>query len=378
MSTFFVITFAFLFPALMLFLKVKYKRDWISPIVFCYLLGIIIGNLNLTFDTQASSLISEISVSLAIPILLFSSNLIGWLKHSRKTFLSFFFGVISVILSSTVAYFIFSEQLENGWKVAGMMIGVYTGGTPNMSAIGLGLDVNKEIFVLLNSADIALSSIYFLFLITFAKKFLSLFLPEFNPVIKSEKETEISEKPESLSFSRRSIMAISISIGTAVLILGTGVGISFLIFNRMQPAIIILIITTLGIAASFIKPIHNLVGTYKTAEYLLLIFAVSIGSLANFSELAQQSSSIFYFAGFVLISSISLHFLLALVTRIDTDTLFQKATFKSGTIQAVRLNEIEYNLFARRYLFTSTLDEDLKVELTLVGMITNSECMRSQ
>ena len=60
-----------------------------------------------------------------------------------------------------------------------MLIGVYTGGTPNMSAIGLALGVKEEIFLLLNSADIFFCAFYFIFLITVAKIFLGFFLPPY-------------------------------------------------------------------------------------------------------------------------------------------------------------------------------------------------------
>jgi len=326
MSTLLLSIFFLLLPVLMLYLNAKYKKAWISPIVFCYLGGIILGNLNLKFDTKVSSLFSEISVSLAIPILLFSSNFFQWLKHSQKTFLSFFLGMLSVVIASSAAYFVFRSQMDDGWKVAGMLIGVYTGGTPNMSAIGLGLEVKEEIFVLLNSADIIFSTLYFLILITFAKKILSRFLPPFKPVMKENDGQSESTNQDALTLSFKSVKAITFGIGTAAIILGAGVGISLLLFGKMQPAIIILTITTLGIASSFIKSVHKLEGTYQTAEYLLLIFAVSIGSMANFNDLVQQSSSVFYFVGFVLIVAIILHFLFALIARIDTDTFMITST----------------------------------------------------
>ena len=259
---------------------------------------------------------SEISVSLAIPILLFSSNFLGWLKHSRTTFISFFLGVVSVVFACVIAYLIFNPKIEDSSKVAGMMIGVYTGGTPNLSAVGLGLSVKKEVFVLLNSADIVFSGIYFLFLITLGKKLISKFLPRFISIYNPKNEIQNNENTvDKVNISNSQIKtnpkSIIISIGSALGILSIAAGISMLFLGKMAPAIIILIITTLGIGASFIKQAHNLNGTYQTAEYLLLIFAVAMGSLANFSDLIQGSSAIFYFCGFVLISSVLMHFLMA-------------------------------------------------------------------
>lgn len=310
----------------MLYLNERFKKAWISPIVFCYLAGILIGNLSLDIDTQFSTDFSGVSVSLAIPILLFSSNLLQWLKHSKKTFLSFFLAVVAVLIASSIAYFLFRSNIEDCWKAAGMMVGVYTGGTPNMQAIGLGLGTNPEVRVLLNSADVVVGSLYFLFLITFAGKFFSWLLPSYKPVEgNSNKEEKLNEET-STNFSIKNLRPVLTGIAVSVLILGAGAGISLLVPDSMQSAVIILCITTLGFGASFIKSIHKLPYTEQTAEYLLLIFAVSIGTLANFAELAQQSPDIFYFVGFVFLGSIVIHLVFAVIVRIDRDTFLITST----------------------------------------------------
>jgi hypothetical protein len=60
-----------------------------------------------------------------------------------------------------------------------MLIGVYTGGTPNMMSIGAGLNVNEALLGALNVADTICGAIYFLFIITIGKWLLEKFLPPF-------------------------------------------------------------------------------------------------------------------------------------------------------------------------------------------------------
>jgi uncharacterized membrane protein len=86
------------------------------------------------------------------------------------------------------------------------------------------------------------------------------------------------------------------------------------------------VITTLGIAFSFSSKVQKLKGAYESAEYLLLVFAIAMGGLANFSELIKSSSEIFYFCGLVVICSVMLHFFLATIFRIDTDTVIITST----------------------------------------------------
>jgi uncharacterized membrane protein len=117
-----------------------------------------------------------------------------------------------------------------------------------------------------------------------------------------------------------------ISIGLSVIISAIAVLFSLLFKESIATPIIILILTTLSISASFSRRINSLQGTYETAEYLLLIFAIAIGSTANFSELLKESSLIFTFCGIVVGSSIILHILFSIIFRIDTDTLIITST----------------------------------------------------
>ena len=178
------LSFIFLLPALTIYLEKHYKIfKLLSPILLCYVAGIISGNIPfITLDKELLKKVTIVSICLAIPLLLFSSNFIKWLKHAKETLLSFFLGVAGVVISSIIAYSIFKGSIEESREASAMMIGVYTGGTPNMMAIGMALGVKEEIIVLLNSADILFSSIYLIFLITIAQRFLLMFLPKFKSI----------------------------------------------------------------------------------------------------------------------------------------------------------------------------------------------------
>jgi uncharacterized membrane protein len=317
-----------LFPALTIYLEKHYKAfKLLSPILLCYLVGIIFGNIPfITLDKELLTLVTEVSISLIIPLLLFSSNFIKWLKQAKKTILSFFLGVTGVIISSILAYSLFRNQIEESRQASAMMIGVYTGGTFNMSAIGIALGVKKELFILLNSADIFFSGIYFIFLITVAQRFLLMFLPEY----KSVEGVIVDDNVNELVFRRLSlakkIKLILISFLLAVFIVVIAVCISWIIKKDIVAPIVILVITTLGIAFSFNSKVQKLKGAYESAEYLLLVFAVAMGGMADFSELIKASSEIFYFCGVVVICSVVLHYLLAAIFRIDTDTVIITST----------------------------------------------------
>ena len=292
--------------------------EWISPIVLAYLVGIAIGNL-FEVDTDFSTTVSEAMVLLAIPLLLFSTDVRKWLRIARPAMISFGLAAVSVMTVSAVAAWAFADRHIETWKMAGMTVGVYTGGTPNMSAIGVAVDVSDETFVLMNGADVVLSAVYLLFLMTVGRKVLGRFLPAFETPLDDGEVVEIGGG----DFGWRQIAS---ALGLAVLVGGVVAGLVSLIAGELPVAPVILGITTLGLAASFNPRIRSMPGTYETGEYLLLIFAVAIGTLADVRELADSFSEVFVFVAAVFVAAILLHYLLARLFRIDTDTVLITST----------------------------------------------------
>ena len=233
--------------------------EWISPIVLAYLLGIAIGNL-FDIDTDFTTSVSEAMVLLAIPLLLFSTDVRKWLRIARPAMISFGLAAVSVMVVSAATAWALADRHVETWKMAGMTVGVYTGGTPNMSAIGVAVDVSDETFVLMNGADVVLSALYLLFLMTIGRRVLARFLPAFDV---SNQEDEIEDERSEFGWQQ-----VTAALGLAVLVGGIVAGVVLLITGELPVAAVILGITTLGLAASFAPRIRALPGTYETGEYL--------------------------------------------------------------------------------------------------------------
>ena len=320
-----LIAFLLSFPLLVMWAEGKSKVvRWVSPIIVCYLVGITLGNIpGLSLNGEVLETTTGISVILAIPLLLFSANLPVLLKQVRPALFSFFLGITGVIVCVLLAYWIFGDRVSDAPAVSGMMIGVYTGGTQNMSAIGMGLGVEEETFILLNSADILFSGAYFLFLLTVVKRIMARFLPAYK---KGQNGTDSKETEQVSQEKVGSFVQIMTGLAIAIALVGIAIGTSLLIFGELVEPLLILIITTLGIAASFFPMVRILPGTFNTANYMLLVFALAMGSMANFSELLAASSALFWFCGFVVFGSILLHYLLAILFKVDRDTLIITST----------------------------------------------------
>jgi uncharacterized membrane protein len=66
--------------------------------------------------------------------------------------------------------------------------------------------------------------------------------------------------------------------------------------------------------------------SYPAGQYLILVFCVSVGALADLKILLEAAPSLFLFVGFCLFGSFVLHVFLARIAKIDVDTVLVTST----------------------------------------------------
>ena len=297
---------------------------WLGPVIICYAVGIVLGNLpGLAPSTQLSLSVSEAAVPLAIPLLLFSSDVRRWMRLAPTTLLSFVLACVSAMVGAAVVGLLNRDGSDEWWKMSGMLVGVYTGGTANMNAIGLALRVREETLILLNTADIVVGAVYLLFLVTVAQRVALLFLPPF-PRATGWDDAEAPEQ-EVLPLGRRA-RGMGLAFVLAALLVGVSVGTSLLLLGALEAPLVLLLLTSLSLGASFHPAVRQLPGSYALGDYALLVFCVAVGTLADASRLGEASLFVFAFCAAVVAVSVGLHFALAALFRIDADTALITST----------------------------------------------------
>jgi len=184
MSPILLAVFFILTPAFVVFLCRKYPvLDKLGPALLCYGLGMLIAIAGVLPKgaSEVQSGLMNVSVPIALPLLLFSIDIKRWAGLAGKAFLSFAIAVFAVLVASTVAFLVFRGTQEEAWKVSGMLIGVYTGGSINLNAIGLALKAKEHVLVLTNTADMLMCTPYFLFMLSYAQRLFGRVLPPFSP-----------------------------------------------------------------------------------------------------------------------------------------------------------------------------------------------------
>jgi len=312
--------FYLLVPAAALWLEKRVRLvSVIGAVALCYIIGFAIGNTpNVPIDSQLAMNLSTASVAFAIPLLLFSLDFRAWLRQAPQTVLAFFWVVVAVCVATAIARPIFADRVEDSAKVAGMLVGVYTGGTPNLAAVGKALRVDNETFVMVNAADVLVSAPYFLFLLTIGPGVFGRILATTAPVegkFAADQESEV----------RASDVLVGIALAAVCVAVGLGV-------SQVSPswipeeAVAILAITTIAIGFSFFPRVRALRGTFEAGNYILLIFCVTIGTIADFAEVIRSSGWIIAYVAVVIFISLSLHVALCRMSRIDRDTTIITST----------------------------------------------------
>lgn len=285
--------------------------------------GLVTGRDVLLFKIrQQQDNLMSVAVLIALPLLLFSCNIREWFRMAGKTFVALLTGLVAVLVVIVLGYFLFREKLPDAWKISGMLVGVYTGGTPNLAALKMMLDVQPDVYIMTHTYDTLLSAIFLFFLVTLGKTVFGSFLPSY-PIKKDQEVVKTDGIFEDYSgiFKPKKLVPLLLAIGVAFLVVGVSIGLSLLVSGKMNIVIIILTLTTLGLLVSMIPRINRIEKTFETGMYFILIFSVVVASMANFRQLMDISSSLFYFITLAVLGSLLLHALLSWLFGVDADTL---------------------------------------------------------
>lgn len=300
--------------------KVKLIKT-VGPIIFCYAIGIIWANSGLPLDAGLSDTVSSVLIPVAITLILFNSDFTTLKKNVKKAGLSFLILSVSVMVVAAVSVLVFPNVFENT-KIASMLVGCYTGGTPNLFAIGYGLNTDKNTIIVANLADQVLGGVYFLFICTLAKPLLNKLSGQISVATeKTDYQKEgIVDKAEIPIREKIKQGIVAILLGIAAL--GVSIGISFLLTKEAtNVAIIMLGVSVIGVALSFVKGIKQNKVSYSIGQYFIYVFSLAVGSMANLKLILGRSVYVLGMVAFVLFVTMFLHFIISLLFKIDTDTI---------------------------------------------------------
>lgn len=317
-------------PAGVIWLCRRYAwLDKIGPIMVLYAIGIVVGNLpGLPTEMKVlQEMIPNVVIPLAIPMMLFGC------VFSRKELGLQVKIVVSGFLSVATAvaggYLLFGRHVAEGAQVGGIISGVYTGGTVNGAALQAIFGIDSRTFVLINSYDIIISFLYFVFLFSVGIKLFRRLYGERHGAISAEDKAEIDrqvaltkQNPYKGLLTREGLKQMGWILLATIAVVGVSAGVALLLPDSWFMTVFILMLTTLGVVCSFFKPIRALDRSYDLGMYLIYIFSLAIASMADFSSLDLVGGvNQLCFMLFAVFVSLAIHAIVCRLMRVDADSM---------------------------------------------------------
>jgi len=328
----------FLVPFLIIRFSSFFITRWVGTIGTAYFLGILVAlvvylinvfGVEFSLNTDVGEIGSHAAIAIAIPLLLFSSNLLETKKLSNKVLKSFGSLVFSAVVVSALVFYIYGRTIDYGGELSGMAIGLYTGGTPNLNALGNIFKLDGTVIGIANLSDMVIGAVFYLFLLLGCKPLLSKFLKTEADTSYTTSELSVQNIDEldltKFSISYRLMKMIALALGMAVI--GGVIGIIIwmitgsvdgTMIDILVPTLMITV-TVLGIAGSFNKSIRETSGMNVVGQYFILVFSFALASSLDFTQFKGLFGDIIMLYGAITIGVFILHVLISKFLKIDAD-----------------------------------------------------------
>lgn len=327
-----LITLIFVFaPAVALWLcrRISFLEK-LGPIMVLYALGIILGNTPWKPAEMPlmQELATSISIPLAIPMMLFGCRFtLSDASQQLKVCIS---GFLSVLVAVVVGYLIYGYKIAEGAEIGGIMSGMYTGGMLNAAALQSIFHVEEQSYIIMCSYDVIISFLYLVFLVSVGYKFFRwIYGEKQQTTLTQEERRELEEQitsqgknPYKGLWSKDGRKELGKTVGITLVVVALSAAATLPFPDEWFMVIFILMLSTLGIVCSFLKPVQSLKRSFDIGMYLIYIFSIAMASMADFSTLNLSDG--LNQIGFLMIAvfgSMILHALFCRLMRINADAM---------------------------------------------------------
>ena len=322
----------------------------IGAIACCYIVGFVFSTIGLSpvdYDKGLTTTIAYVLVALSIPLILFSIDLRAVKKLTKSVIVGYSMCIVAVIAVAVAMFFITLKFFPSA-NLSAMIVGLYTGGTPNMNAIGASMNADSSVLSAANVSDTVIGGIYFLFLISIGPKVYRFLLNRRKKPLESAVATPMTEESaentatdeensahakDDFTFGisikdKKSVLKLLGAFGLAVACLGVGALLEFIIEGTVGENLlyILLSVSVLGVALSFVKPIREIKGEYTLGMYLILMFSLALSMSIDWSIFLTDILPTLAFFACAQVCTIILHAVLCAICRVDGDTAIITST----------------------------------------------------
>ena len=257
-------------------------------------------------------------IPFSIPLLLFSTNLKKIIKESGKLLLLFVIGSIGVCVGAVIGHILLNLGPE-GYKLAGVFIGTYTGGSVNFMSVAASFDfVSDPLFATAVVVDNTFTNLYFLLI--FSIPTISWIAGKFST---KPEGTLHNMNEDTVSASSTTVIVDIISvilISAFCCAVGFGIGpwLSNLIGTEISLEILVItLVATLlvNIFPIYFEKLDHIAFPFGMA--LMFIFLATIGAACDLVALVQSSITVILLATIILIVHLVIILIAGKIMKMD-------------------------------------------------------------
>ena len=312
-------------PALVMFLARRWKWiDRVSPMAVLYVIGLLVANLTPWLSsnptlTTVNDWAGKVCIPLSIPLMLITCNLAGW--STGKALKAFASGMVAILITVVAGYFLFRhhDDPRHFAQVCAVAVGIYTGGIPNMGSIAHGVGMDSDTYLYITSYDLIVTGAYLIFVILFGRPVFRKLLPKGNGPNGEMPTDSIPPIEPSSAIKRHHLLPV----GLALAIAAGSYGLSRIFPERFATPLLILLLTTFSIGASFLPPVRRRDQTpvFNLGLYFVYVFCFSVANACNIRQMDLAGSlNILWLILFIVFGSLVLQILFAKLLHLDGDT----------------------------------------------------------
>lgn len=306
--------------AISIFLEQRYQfAAKLTGAIIALVGAMILSNLNIIpIESPVYDQVWEYVIPLAIPLLLFRSNIFKIWKESRRLLFIFLISSVGTVVGVGAGFLLLHQFIPELDKIGAMMTGSYIGGGVNFAALSTKFQTPGELVSATVVADNSVMAFYFIVLITlpnmtFIKKY-------FKRLYNSNDDANSNQAEAYWKRNEISLKDIAYSISIAFVLVAISFKISELVnehipknnhFMEILVSIIgdqFLLLTTLTLVtvAMFSKFFENLNASDELGTFLIYIFFVVIGIPASIPIIIKTAPLLFIFVAVILIFNLSI------------------------------------------------------------------------
>ncbi|MFV5938885.1 DUF819 domain-containing protein [Mammaliicoccus sciuri] len=330
--------------ALSIFLEQRYQfAAKLTGAIIALVGAMILSNLSIIpIESPVYDQVWEYVIPLAIPLLLFRSNIFKIWKESRRLLFIFLISSVGTVVGVAAGFLLLHQFIPELDKIGAMMTGSYIGGGVNFAALSTKFQTPGELVSATVVADNSVMAFYFIVLITlpnmkFVKKY-------FKRLYTSSDDGNSNQAEAFWKRNEISLKDIAYSISIAFALVAISFKISELVneyipknnhFMEILVSIIgdqFLLLTTLTLVtvAMFSKFFENLNASDELGTFLIYIFFVVIGVPASIPIIIKTAPLLFIFVAVILIFNLSITLFFGKLFKFNIEEMLLASNANAG------------------------------------------------